>query len=154
MRVERWNRTGRIKLPGHKKLLICFLQIGSHSNVGRTADAWRKVIVFQNKCTMDIDIRQLLWLNCYSASTKWSHHHRKHAILFDRVSHLDHTLDNSSIFSSNFHFQCLISRSSHSICTQLLQTCHSTLHQSLGAVEPMQIIPSLLHKRINPRKHI
>lgn len=159
----------------HNKLWICYLQSGLHSKfirsqIIRTVNVYRKLWFYTTDALWTNSIS-----NCSVKSTKgrvdqfkattvasgeWSHHHRKHAILFDKVWQLHHTLDNSSIVSSNSHFRCLVSCSCHSICTQSLQTCHSTLHQSLGVAEPLQIIPSLLHKHnqthlsIKARKHI
>lgn len=77
-------------------------------------------------------------------NTKWTHHHRKHATLVDKAGHFHHTQHNSSIFSSNWYFQYLVYYSFHSICKQLLQIGHSTLHQFLGVVETVQTTPSLL----------
>lgn len=84
-----------------------------------------------------------IWRNLL-ISTKCSHHHNKHEILVDKGEHSGHTQHNSSIVSSNWHFQYSACYSFHSICKLSHLMHHSILHRSLGAVEPMKTAPSLL----------
>ena len=96
----------------------------------------------QGSCAAELTSHDALELSI--ANIRWSHHRMRHAILVDKVGHSHHTQHNSSISFSSWCFLYLVYYSSHSICRQLLQSGHSILHQSLGAVGQMQIILSHL----------